>query len=71
MGALLAILFYGVVGAVVVAAGVVFYLRAAASRKQYCCPQCGERFGVELMKASHCNVCGTPVRHPMNQRGGV
>jgi hypothetical protein len=36
-----------------------------ASRKRYCCPQCGEQLQVELMKAEHCNMCGAPLRREM------
>jgi uncharacterized protein (DUF983 family) len=67
----LLVLFYAAIIGGLAAAGVFLYLRAAASRRRYCCPHCGERFRVELMTASHCNVCGTPVRHPMKQRGST
>ena len=42
---------------------ILVYLRAAGSRTTYKCPQCGEVFRVELMKASHCNHCGAPLRN--------
>ena len=54
------LILFGIV-LVVVVLGVLFYLRAAASRKLYKCPQCGEMVEVELMKASHCNHCGAPL----------
>ena len=41
---------------------VIFFLRARASRKVYRCPECGESFRVELMKAQNCKSCGTPVK---------
>lgn len=62
MEALIPILIYTGIGGVVVAAGVIFYVRAVASRKTYRCPNCGEEVRVELMEASHCNHCGSPLR---------
>ncbi len=65
MEGLVILLLYAGIGAVVVLVGVLLYLRSAASRKRYCCPQCGEQVAVELMKAGHCNVCGVPLRDEM------
>ena len=62
MGNLFPLLFIGGIGLAVVGLGIVFYLRAVASRKVYNCPQCGEVVRVELMRASHCNHCGAPLR---------
>jgi hypothetical protein len=56
---------YAGIGAVVLLVGIIFYLRSVASRKRYCCPQCGEQLQVELMKAEHCNMCGAPLRREM------
>ena len=42
--------------------GIIFFLRANASRKVYRCPECGESFKVELMTAQNCKSCGTPVK---------
>ena len=55
------IIFFGLLGIFIVL-GVIFYLRAVASRKVYRCPECGESFKVELMKAQNCKSCGTPVK---------
>ena len=59
---LIPVLIYAGIGGVIVAAGVIFYVRAVASRKTYRCHNCGEEVRVELMEASHCNHCGTPLR---------
>jgi hypothetical protein len=67
MAGLLVILIYAVVGAMVVALGALLYARSVSSRKTYCCPQCGERVSVELMKAGRCNVCGAPLRDEMRK----
>ena len=61
MEGLIVLAVYGGIGLLLVGLGVVFYLRAVASRKTYACPQCGEVVRVELMRASHCNHCGTPL----------
>jgi hypothetical protein len=65
MEGLLIVLFYVVVGIVVIVVGTLLYARSVQSRKRYCCPQCGEQMTVELMKAGHCNVCGAPLRGEM------
>ena len=65
MEGLIILLVYAGIGVVVVALGVVLYVRSVSSRKRYCCPQCGERMTVELMKAGHCNVCGAPLGQEM------
>ena len=41
--------------------GGLFYYLSLQSRKHYRCPECGERFRVEHMEATHCNLCGTPL----------
>lgn len=56
------LLIYAAVLAGLIVLGVLFYLRAVASRKHYRCPQCGERMTTELMSASHCNMCGAPLK---------
>ena len=40
----------------------VFYIRSDLSRKQYACPQCGERIDVELMTAKNCPSCGADLK---------
>lgn len=40
--------------------GLLFF-RAYASRKKYTCPNCGEQIQVELMEATRCSVCGSPL----------
>ena len=65
MEGLVVLLLYTGIGVIVIVLGVLFYLRSVASRKRYCCPQCGEQVSVELMKAGHCNVCGAPLRNEM------
>ena len=65
MEGLIVLLIYGGIGLVVVGLAVLFYLRAVSSRKRYCCPQCGERMSVELMQATHCNMCGAPLHGEM------
>jgi len=42
---------------------VLVYIRAVSSRKYYRCPECNESFRVELMKATHCKVCGAVVNY--------
>ncbi len=59
--AMLVILFYGLVFGGLAVLALLFYLRAANSRRTYTCPQCGERVRVELMDASSCNMCGAPL----------
>lgn len=54
-------IFFGFLGLLIIL-GVFFFLRAVASRKVYRCPECGESFRVELMKAQNCKSCGTPVK---------
>ncbi len=49
----------------VIVVPVVLYLFAAASRKSYRCPQCGEQITAEYLDAKHCNMCGAPL----NQEG--
>ena len=39
----------------------VLYLFAAASRKSYRCPKCGEQITAEYLEAKHCNMCGAPL----------
>ncbi len=63
MEALIPILVYGFFGAIALAGGFIFYLRAVASRKHYRCPHCREIIRVELMEAIYCNCCGSPL-HP-------
>ncbi len=40
----------------------VLYIRSDLSRKQYVCPQCGERIAVELMTATNCPSCGADLK---------
>jgi len=61
MSALAVLLIYGSIAALIVVLGLVFYLRSVGSRKRYDCPQCGEQVSVELMRASHCSMCGAPL----------
>ena len=61
MEALVPLLIYLGIGVVVILLGILFFLRAFASRKTYRCPQCGEEIRVELMHASHCNTCGADL----------
>ncbi|MAE63776.1 MAG: hypothetical protein CMJ18_05845 [Phycisphaeraceae bacterium] len=56
-------LIYGGVIVVLVVLGILFYLRAVASRRRMRCPQCGETVQVELMEASHCSSCGAPLKN--------
>ncbi len=65
MDGLIVLLVYGVGGVLVVALGLLFYLRSVSSRKRYCCPQCGEQISVELMQAGHCSTCGAPFKGEM------
>ena len=57
MGALLA--FSPLV--ILIALGVLLWLRSAASRKTQVCRQCGEQVTVELMDGTHCQSCGAPL----------
>ena len=59
---MLVFVIYGCGAAFVILLAVLFFLRAVASRKQYRCPQCGEAVKTELMSASHCNMCGAPLK---------
>ncbi len=61
MEGLVILALYVLGGLLLVGLGVLLYVRAAASRKAYVCPECGERMTVELMKASRCNTCGAPL----------
>ncbi len=48
--------------AVLIVLGVLFYMRAVASRKGLRCPQCGEYMRIELMDdPQRCNTCGAPM----------
>lgn len=48
--------------AIVVVLGLLFYLRARASRKGLRCPKCNEYMRIELMDTpQRCNTCGTPL----------
>jgi hypothetical protein len=67
MEGLAVLLLYLVIGAIVIVAGALLYARSVGSRKRYCCPQCGEQISVELMDASHCNVCGAALRGKMDR----
>jgi len=49
-----------------IALAVLVYIRAVNSRKFYKCPECGESFRVELMKASRCKVCGAVINNTDN-----
>ena len=52
--------FLGIAALIVL--GVLFYLRAVASRRGMRCPQCGEYMRIELMDtAQRCNTCGAPM----------
>lgn len=64
-GGVIVLIMYILGGLLVLVLGAIFFARSLASRKYYCCPQCGERFRVELMKASRCNVCGAPIPRDM------
>ena len=46
----------------VVVLGVVVFLFSYGSRKEYVCPQCGEKTKyVEHMEARRCGHCGAPL----------
>lgn len=48
-----------ITGAVLLAAIMIYlYNRSVESRKYYVCPNCGESFRTEQMKADSCKVCG-------------
>ena len=67
MEGLIVLAFYALIGLLLIILAVVFYTRSVASRKRYCCPQCGEQISVELMDAGHCNFCGAPLRNEMKE----
>ena len=50
------------IGTVAIAAGIIFYIFAVASRKSYTCPQCGEKMTTEHLNATHCGHCGVELR---------
>ncbi len=60
MKGIIILLIYGLGFAGVIAVGAMLYMRSVASRRQHTCRKCGEKITVELMKANHCNVCGSP-----------
>ena len=56
------LLLYVGLGAVAIVLGVLFYLRARASRRGLRCPQCGEYVRIELMDTDQrCTTCGAPL----------
>lgn len=67
---MLIIFLYGIIFAAVAVFALLFYMRSVESRKSYVCPQCGEKLRVELMNASHCNMCGAPLRSGASAEGG-
>lgn len=56
------IAFYFLLGVGTLVVAVLLYLRAGLSRSTYYCPKCRTSIRVELMQASHCSVCGSPLR---------
>ena len=56
------LLIYCLIGIVVIAAGIIVYMFAVASRKSYFCPQCGEKMTTEYLNATHCGHCGADLR---------
>lgn len=61
MGAIIVLLVYGVLGAVVLGGIALLYFRSVLSRRVYRCPRCHEIVRVELMRARFCNFCGAPL----------
>lgn len=55
-----------VIGIIIVFA-ILFYFLSVQSRKDYKCPQCGEKVRVEHMKASRCGMCGAPLKQEVTQ----
>lgn len=49
----------GILGAIVL--GAIFWARAVGSRRAYRCPACGTPVTTELMAATSCSTCGTPL----------
>ncbi len=60
------LLIYGGALLAIVAIAALFYGLAVQSRRNYTCPNCGERYRMEHLEASHCNSCGTPLDHGNN-----
>lgn len=56
------LLIYAGVGIVLVLLALLFYLAAVSSRKMFRCPSCGETIRTEYLNASHCNMCGAPLK---------
>ncbi|MCP4711309.1 MAG: hypothetical protein GY869_22035 [Planctomycetes bacterium] len=69
MGVIGVILFYVLIGAVVLTVAVVLYMFAVGSRKSYQCKECGEKLRTEYLDAKRCGMCGAPINREDNSYG--
>lgn len=58
---MIVIIVYAAILVALVLLGIIFYLRAAVSRRLVVCPHCGEQLQIELMGATTCTVCGASL----------